>query len=91
MKKVMLFLMAVCILLAGCGKVKDAETQQPEQETVETEQAPTADAEQAEPAATVQPLPDTTMENLTDAVLSISLEEGGAFESLPKTTQLSFF
>ena len=28
---------------------------------------------------TVNPLPDETMENLTDAILSVSLEEGGAY------------
>lgn len=32
-----------------------------------------------EPAVVVQPLPDVTMENLTDAILSVSLEEGGAY------------
>ena len=36
-------------------------------------------AERKEPAAVVQPLPDATMENLTDAILSVSLEEGGAY------------
>ena len=34
---------------------------------------------QEETGATVSPLPDTTMENLTDAILSVSLEEGGAY------------
>ena len=35
--------------------------------------------EQSEPALTISPLPDNTMENLTDAILSVSLEEGGAY------------
>ena len=28
---------------------------------------------------TISPVPDTTMENLTDSILSVSLEEGGAY------------
>ena len=39
----------------------------------------TAATDPTEAARVVSPLPDATMENLTDAILSISLEEGGAY------------
>ena len=64
MKKFVLTLIAVCLLLAGC-KSSTPETAEPQAQT--------------EPAATVYPLPDTTFENLTDGILSVSLEEGGAY------------
>ena len=66
MKKLLLALIALCLLLAGC-KCSALET------TV-----PTEPQTQAVPSATVHPLSDTTMENLTDAILSVSLEEGDA-------------
>lgn len=34
---------------------------------------------QIEEGKKINPLPDTTMENLTDAILAVSLEEGGAY------------
>ena len=65
MKKMLLLLVAVCLLVSGCGKSgQDAVTEEPKQEI---------------PAVTVNPLPDTTMENLNDAILSVSLEEGDAY------------
>ena len=65
MKKMLLLLVAVCLLVSGCGKSgQDAVTEEPKQEI---------------PAVTVNPLPDTTMENLDDAILSVSLEEGDAY------------
>ena len=84
MKKWVLIMAAVCLMLAGCSKVEEnvaADTTQTEKPNVETEveQNASSDAEQEEPAAVVHPLPDTTMENLNDAILSISLEEGGAY------------
>ena len=84
MKKIMLFALFICLLLAGCTPTKQAdpaETEAPEQPAVETEaeQAPSGSAEQEAPAAMIHPLPDTTMENLTDAILSVSLEEGAAY------------
>ncbi|MBR5445181.1 MAG: hypothetical protein IKV57_03610 [Clostridia bacterium] len=54
MKKVLLTMVAICALFAGCGSADSS-------------------------ALTVTPLPDTTMENMNDAILSISLEEGGAY------------
>ena len=65
MKKMLLLLVAVCLLVSGCGKS--------EQDTVKEE------PKQEIPAVTVNPLPDTTMENLNDAILSVSLEEGDAY------------
>ena len=85
MKKMLLMMAALCLLLAGCGQTKqneaiEPEKEAPEQAVVETE-APEQDAAENEavPGATISPLPDTTMENLTDAILSVSLEEGGAY------------
>ena len=78
MKKMTLLILALCLMLTGCGKKEEApaaSTQTPEKETVET--APAASAEQ--PAAVINPLPESTMDNLTDAILAISLEEGGAY------------
>ncbi len=84
MKKWVLIMAVVCLMLAGCGKVEGniaADTTQPENSNVETgnEQGASGNAEQNEPVVVVQPLPDATMENLTDAILSVSLEEGGAY------------
>ena len=69
MKKMILLLAAVCLLVTGCGK-KEAAKSEPAQESQQTQETQ---------AVTVTPLPDTTMENLTDAILSVSLEEGGAY------------
>ena len=80
MKKMTLLILALCLVLTGCGKKEEApaaSTQTPEKETVET--APAASAEQADPAAVINPLPDGTMDNLTDAILAVSLGEGGAY------------
>ena len=75
MKKLFLMMVVLCLLLAGCGQTTqnneaEAEAETPEQTTVETE---------AESGVTIYPLPDTTMENLTDTILSVALEEGGAY------------
>ena len=80
MKKRILMMLALCLLLAGCGKstedvTADAETP----ENVEVEEAAPVVTEKEEPAATVQPLPDDTMGNLTDAILAVSLEQGDAY------------
>ena len=69
MKKLFVLLAAVCLLVTGCGK-KEAAKSEPAQESQQTQETQ---------AVTVTPLPDTTMENLTDAILSVSLEEGGAY------------
>ena len=71
MKKLFLMMVVLCLLLAGCGQTtQNNEAEAPEQTTVETE---------AESGVTIYPLPDTTMENLTDTILSVALEEGGAY------------
>ena len=78
MKKMTLLILALCLVLTGCGKKEEAPAasiQAPEKETVET--APAASEEQ--PAHVINPLPDSTMDNLTDAILAVSLEEGGAY------------
>ena len=85
MKKMTLLILALCLVLTGCGKKEeavDASTQATEKETVET--APAASEQQPaasekEPAHVINPLPDSTMDNLTDAILAVSLEEGGAY------------
>ena len=37
------------------------------------------EAQPTEPGAIINPRPDSTMDNLSDAILSVSLEEGGAY------------
>ena len=76
MKKFILITLVICFLLTGCksqdggNRVEAApEATQPVSTTAATEQA----------ASKIYPLPDTAMENMTDAVLSVSLEEGGAY------------
>ena len=79
MKKWILLIMAVCLVLTGCGKSEQGSEANTEQSsTAAAEQGNEAPAEQEE-ARTISPLPDSTMENLTDAILSVSLEEGGAY------------
>ena len=84
MKKIMMFTIVLCLLLAGCTQTKQsdaAESEVPEPSTVETEaeQDASGSAEQESPTARIQPLPDTTMESWTDAILSVSLKEGDAY------------
>ena len=79
MKKMILLLTALCLLLVGCGK-EDVKTEATKDAADNTAgQNTSAPAEESVPAAVVNPLPDTTMENLTDAILAVSLEEGGAY------------
>ena len=80
MKKWMLSIMAVCLLLTGCGQTEqgaEEDTAAPGNAVVETEESTPDNAEQS--AVVVQPLPDTTMDNLDDAILAVSLEEGDAY------------
>ena len=92
MKKVLLFMAMTGLLLTGCGKTAEKpkeettaqatvaiETEAKTEAVVETEAATTEAVEQTEAVKYVYPLPDTTMENLTDAILAISLEEGGVY------------
>ena len=83
MKKIMLLIVVLCLLLAGCQKLPTetiAENEQPDTTKVEAEQTDAAQPEQDEIlTVTVLPLPDTTMENLTDATLSVSFEQGDVY------------
>ena len=83
-------LLVLCLLLTGCAVAQVAEDAPETKETVaetttDTTAADTgvedttAATDPTEAARVVSPLPDATMENLTDAILSISLEEGGAY------------
>ena len=69
MKKNVLMFMLLGLMLTGCGNAADNSEKQETSVQEETEEA----------AVVVSPLEDTTMENLTDAILSVSLEEGGAY------------
>ena len=77
MKKMIMLLVLVCLLFAGCGEPQ-IDTQEPESGNAGAD-VTTPEADQEDPARTVAPLPDSTMDNLTDAVLAISLEEGDAY------------
>ena len=89
MKRIAL-LLALSLLLAGCinAKPEDNEIVVPA-DTVATEATATTEATEAtettaaaeptEAAKILAPLPDTTMAELTDAILAVSLEEGGAY------------
>ena len=85
MKKLMTVMaMLLCLSLVACGQSAqqpaEEPVQEPAQESVQQPaEVPSQESEPVAPAATVQPLPDTTMDNLTDAILSVSLEEGGAY------------
>ena len=83
-------LLVLCLLLTGCAVAQVAEDAPETKETVAETTTDTTAADTAvedttaatdptEAARVVSPLPDATMENLTDAILSISLEEGGAY------------
>ena len=72
MKKLLLLIPAICLLLAGCSNTTDVQQAVIVPDT-------SIIAEQAEPVAKIYPLPDSTMDNLNDAILSVSLEEGGAY------------
>lgn len=77
MKRMGLFLLTICLLLAACASSQTGGNENTA--SAATENAGTVVAGQTEDARTVVPLPDTTMENLTDAILSASLAEGGAY------------
>ena len=83
MKKLMTVMaMLLCLSLVACGKAAQQPAEEPskapEQDVTVTE-APADEPEQEAAGTTVQPLPDATMDNLADAILSVSLEEGGAY------------
>ena len=92
MKKWMLSIMAVCLLLTGCGQTEqgaEEDTAAPGNAVVETEESTPDNAEQS--AVVVQPLPDTTMDDLNDAILAVSLEEGGAYVDDEGILQMDVF
>ena len=72
MKRIIILFMIFGALLAGCAIVQAADGKT-------DAQVPKTVAEQMEDAKILTPLPDTVMDNLTDAILSVSLEEGGAY------------
>ena len=80
MKKMIAWMLMLCLLLAGCASSQGegSEPAEPVEDQIIEEQTD----EVEEPALTgkvILPLPDTTMENLTDAILPISLEKGDAY------------
>lgn len=82
MKRMSLFLLIVCLLLAGCTVSQKANIVPTTEGSAETAALGTEDATftvQTESTQIIVPLPDTTMENLTDAILSVSLAEGDAY------------
>lgn len=86
MKKLIALLLALLMLaaLCSCGGTNeipatDTNVQAEPEVEMNSEDTVPADEEPALPPFIVNPLPDTTMDNLDDAVLSISLEEGGAY------------
>lgn len=81
MKKLMLLILMIGLLFAGCSSVKSQTKfgkQEPVAETVAS-QTTSVNTEPAEPATKIYPLPDTTMDDLSNATLAISLEEGDAY------------
>lgn len=87
MKRIIVFLLLCCLLLAGCASFQDDgsstlfDDHKPAEDAV-TEDIVTEEAFEPEAEAetkTISPLPDTTMDHLTDAILSVSLEEGDAY------------
>ena len=92
MKRIIVLIFALCLLLSACGSAKEnAEAAAQEQTTsleLAVEEAHSENTENTQPSestvqmesgAVIYPLSDTTMENLTDAILSVSLEEGGGY------------
>ena len=81
MKKMLAFMLAAGLLLAGCSNSKeDAGAAASAPESASPESASTGiDVGRETLAVTVVPLADNAMENLTDAILSVSLEEGNAY------------
>ena len=81
MKKCILILLALCMILSGCGNPQKGleETGTFKTETVETRPSATKNSSDSEPTVTIYPLPDPTMDTLENATFAISLEEGDAY------------
>ena len=69
MKKYLLMMLVICAMLAGCSYV----------EVENGVEAASTEVNQVQSAVKINPLPDTVMESLNDSILSVSLEEGGAY------------
>ncbi|MBR5266139.1 MAG: hypothetical protein IKV63_05950 [Clostridia bacterium] len=80
MRKFIVLLTVLCLMLAGCSNQKtEATTAAATESTTAATEATQAATEKVEAGNTILPLEDSTMENLTDAILAVSLEEGGAY------------
>ena len=80
MKRWIVLVLVLSLLLCGCVNAMAEDTAPTEAFVPETTAVPeTVAAEETEAVRTITPLPDDTMENLTDAILAVSLEEGGAY------------
>lgn len=99
MRKVMVLMMACCLLFAGCANAQKEQESAVSDETMEEVEESTesveevtndeaADAELSEEGKTIYPLSDTTMDNLNDAILSVSLEKGDVFVDDSGVTQM---
>ena len=80
MKRFIVLLTVLCLMLAGCSEPKtEATTAAATEATTAATEAATAATEKVEEGKKIAPLADSTMENLDDAILAVSLEEGGAY------------
>ena len=88
MKKRMLIIAMCCAFLTGCGSSvgnTEADTKAPEKTEIQTEIATDLESEssgsteQEGMKISIYPLPDSTMDNLMDAILPVSIEEGGVY------------
>lgn len=71
MKRTLILMLALCLMLAGCGAAQEAPA------TTAATKAPTAAPETtAAQANVIAPLPDTTMSALDDSIAAVALEEG---------------
>ncbi len=75
MRRILAFLLALCLMLAGCANAQN-ETDIPVEEEIVEEVVVDAPAQTGK---TILPLPDTTMDNLTDAIVAVSFEKGDAY------------
>ena len=88
MKKLVLPILLICFLFTSCaGSViaPEAETNIPVETTApqipepETEPELVVDTKPADSVTVIYPLPDSIMDNLSDCIVSIALEEDGAY------------
>ena len=82
MRKIIMLMLALALLLAGCAGAQDApkvETNIREPEEITAPLTETEASEAVQAVAKIYPLNDPVMENLSDSILSVSLEEGGVY------------